>query len=233
LEQQYTIWHLKQIESEGMAWPPERWEEVGPARRDGCQPAEIITEPVAIPAKSRWTTARNIGREIIETILLTVVIFVMIRSVVQNFRIEGLSMEPTLHAGQYLIVNKFEYQFLHPPRIGDIIVFEYPRSPDRDFIKRVIGTPGDKVEIRQGKVYINDRAIEEPYLNTLGNYSWGPQIIPQDEYFVLGDNRNNSSDSHTWGTLPKKYIIGKAWISYWPPKYWGLIESPSSLASSN
>lgn len=235
MEHRYPAWQLDQLESEGMAWPPERWEEVGPIRRDGGQPIDTpaVTEAVAAPTQSRWRSARSLGREIIETIILTLVIFFLIRTVVQNFRIEGFSMEPNLHAGQYLIVNKFVYRWLHPPQRGDVIVFEYPRSPDRDFIKRVIGLPGEKVEVRRGKVYINDRPLDEPYLNTLGSYDWGPQVIGPDEYFVLGDNRNNSSDSHSWGTLPKANIIGKAWVSYWPPKYWGLIETPNSFASSN
>ncbi len=229
MEQRYTTWYLDQLESEGMAWPPDRWEGMGAASRDGCQSAEAA----AVLTKSRWTTVLKLGREIVETLVLTLVIFLLIRTVVQNFRIEGYSMEPNLHAGQYLIVNKFVYNWLHPPQRGDIIVFEYPRSRDRDFIKRVVGLPGEKVEIRSGRVFINDQAMDEPYLNTLGNYNWGPQVIPPDQYFVLGDNRNNSSDSHTWGPLPKKDIIGKAWISYWPPKYWGLIETPRSFASTN
>ncbi|MFQ6059279.1 MAG: signal peptidase I [Anaerolineae bacterium] len=192
-----------------------------------------LLEEEARERPSRWRGVKSLVHEAFETIILTLLIFLLIRVVVQNFRIEGSSMEPNLHAGQYLIINKFAYRWLHPPQRGDIIVFEYPRAPNRDFIKRVIGLPGEKVEIRQGRVYINDQPLEEPYLSRLGTYSWGPQVVGEDEYFVLGDNRNNSSDSHTWGMLPKGNIVGKAWISYWPPQYWGLVPNSNySFASS-
>jgi signal peptidase I len=206
-------------------WPPAEWESLEPFYAP--PPWEIAERP------SRWESIRSTTRDLFETLLLTLIIFLLIRTVVQNFRIEGSSMEPNLHAGQYLIVNKFTYRWLHPPERGDIIVFEYPRAPNRDFIKRVIGLPGEKVEIRQGRVYINDQPLEEPYLPKLGSYSWGAQVVDEEQYFVLGDNRNNSSDSHTWGTLPEDNIVGKAWISYWPPQHWGLIRnSHYSFASS-
>jgi signal peptidase I len=140
-------------------------------------------------------------------------------------------MEPTLHAGQYLIVNKLLYR-LHPPERGDIIVFEYPKAPDRDFIKRVIGLPGEEIEIRNGKVYVNGIPLEEDYISREPAYTYAKHTVGPDEVFVLGDNRNSSSDSHTWGMLPVKNIIGKAWVSYWPPKEWGLIPN-HSFASSN
>lgn len=179
---------------------------------------------VDVPQRSddaiRW---RALLREVAETLLMTVLIFVLVRGLlVQNFRIEGFSMEPTLHEGQYLIVNKLVY-YLHPPRRGDIIVFAFPRGPERDFIKRVIGVPGDTVEIRPGQILVNGEVIQEPYNPEPVNYSYPPTTLGSNEYFVLGDNRNNSSDSHTWGVLERKYIIGKAWLSYWPPKEWGLV----------
>ena len=206
-------------------WPPAEWESLEPFF--GQPTEEIAGRP------SRWEGIKSATRDLFETLLLTLIIFLLIRTVVQNFRIEGSSMEPTLHPGQYLIVNKFTYRWLHPPQRGDIVVFEYPRAPNRDFIKRVIGLPGERVEIRQGRVYINDHPLEEPYLPKLGSYSWGAQVVGEDKYFVLGDNRNNSSDSHSWGMLPGTNIVGKAWISYWPPQYWGLIRnSRYSFASS-
>ncbi len=173
--------------------------------------------------KSAW-------REIMETVLLTLLIFVAIRTLIQNFRIEGTSMEPNLHDGQYLIINKFVY-YLHPPERGDIVVFHYPKNPRRDFIKRVIGLPGEKVEVKGKHLFINGEEIEEPYTLYTGNYAWGPKRLGEDEYFVLGDNRNSSSDSHNWGSLPGDAIIGKAWISYWPPKYLGLVPHYSYAAT--
>lgn len=180
--------------------------------------------------KDRWQGVKSALREIVETVLLTLLIFFAIRALIQNFRIEGTSMEPNLHDGQYLIINKFAY-YLHPPERGDVVVFHYPRNPRRDFIKRVIGLPGETVEIRGKHLYIDGEELDESYALYTGNYSWAAQRLGEDEYFVLGDNRNSSSDSHNWGPLPGDAIIGKAWISYWPPKYWGLISHYSYAAT--
>ncbi|MSP12426.1 MAG: signal peptidase I [Chloroflexi bacterium] len=195
---------------------------------------EPLPEPaqsVAAQPISAWSTIGTLVREALETIVLTFIIFLLIQSVVQNFRIEGFSMEPTLNAGQYLIVNKLIYR-LHPPERGDIIVFEYPRAPDRDFIKRVIGLPGDQVQVTGRHVLINGTPLLEPYIKDAPNYEFPPTIVPPTEYFVMGDNRNNSSDSHSWGMLPTPNIIGKAWFSYWPPSHWGLVPNSSSAASN-
>jgi len=154
-------------------------------------------------------------------------------------------MEPNLHTGQYLLVNKAVYFHLEPemfstyvpflkkddaqpfymfhePERGDVIVFKFPKDPTRDFIKRVMAVPGESVEIRGGVVYVNGQRLEEPYLQDRPNYNFGPEKVPQDNFFVLGDNRNNSSDSHVWGMVPSDLIIGKAWLSYWPMSEWGL-----------
>lgn len=173
----------------------------------------------------------SILRETVETVLLTLLIFIVIRTIlIQNFRIEGVSMEPNLHDGQYLIINKLVY-YLHPPERGDVVVFHYPKNPRRDFIKRIIGVPGEKVEIMGERLFINGEELEEPYTLHTGKYGWGPQTLAEDEYFVLGDNRNSSSDSHNWGPLPRDAIVGKAWISYWPPKHLGLVPHYSYAAT--
>jgi signal peptidase I len=169
-------------------------------------------------------------REMVETLLLTLLIFLAIRTLIQNFRIEGTSMRPNLHNGQYLIVNKLVY-YLHPPERGDVVVFHYPNNRNRDFIKRVIGLPGEKVEIRGEHVLIDGEELDEPYALHESSYAWGPQRMGEGEYFVLGDNRNSSSDSHNWGPLQRDDIIGKAWISYWPPRYLGLVPHYSYAAS--
>jgi signal peptidase I len=116
-------------------------------------------------------------------------------------------------------VNKVDYM-IHSPQRGDIIVFRAVPAgqPDKDFIKRVIGLPGETVAVHNDAVYINNKKLSEPYISTPPTYTWGPAVVPKNDYFVLGDNRNNSQDSHLWRWLPKQYIIGKAWISYWPPK---------------
>jgi signal peptidase I len=158
-------------------------------------------------------------REIIETVVLTVIIFAVINTLTGRFRIEGPSMMPNLHEGQYLIINKVVYRLGSPQR-GDIIVFHHPQNSNRDLIKRIIGLPGETVEIRHGEVYVNGTLLEEPYVLQQGGYSGRYELGP-DEFFVLGDNRPNSDDSHNWGVLPRDRIVGKAAISYWPPAAWG------------
>lgn len=201
------------------AWQPLEVSDAGPdGQEETFEAASEVVQPPGNPI--RW---KALFREVAETLIMTVLIFVLVRGLlVQNFRIEGFSMEPTLHEGQYLIVNKLIY-YLRPPQRGDIVVFAFPRGPERDFIKRVIGLPGDTVEIRPGQVLVNGEVIAEPYDPEPVNYSYPPTVLGPNEYFVLGDNRNNSSDSHTWGPLERKYIIGKAWLSYWPPQEWGLV----------
>ncbi|HLJ67335.1 MAG TPA: signal peptidase I [Chloroflexota bacterium] len=161
---------------------------------------------------------RSWVRELLETAILTIAIFLVVRIALQNFRVEGESMNPTLQNGEYILVNKVDYM-LHSPHRGDIIVFNATpaHSPDKDFIKRVIGLPGDTVQVKNQTVYVNGNALSEPYELQAPDYTWGPQKVPVNDYFVLGDNRNNSADSHLWGWLPRRYIIGKAWVSYWPP----------------
>lgn len=171
-------------------------------------------------ARSR---TKSIVRELVETIVFTLLLYVLIRTFLfENYRVLGHSMDPTLENDQFLVVNKLGYRLGEPER-GDIIVFRDPRTDERKLIKRIIGLPGEVLEIQEGQVLINDQRLDESYIAAKGHYSQPPGLIPEDEYFVLGDNRNNSSDSHNWGTLPRAKIIGKAWISYWPPRLWGLI----------
>lgn len=153
-------------------------------------------------------------REIVETLLLTLLIFWVVNTVTGRFRIEGSSMLPTMHEGEYVLINKLAY-YLDDPRRGDIIVLQYPRDPSRDFIKRVIGLPGDRVEIREQAVFVNGVQLVEPYISAPPNYT-GEWTVPDDQFFVLGDNRNNSSDSHSWGYVPRHEIIGRGWVVYWP-----------------
>jgi signal peptidase I len=168
-------------------------------------------------ANAKW-----ILREIVETAVLTLVIFFLVRLAFQNFRIEMQSMEPNLHEGQSIIANKLVYH-LHPPERGDVIVFHAPANPGKDYIKRVVALPGEEVRIREGQVYVNGARLEETYATRPSNSSWGPEVVGELEYFVLGDNRNYSSDSRNWGMLDRDAIVGKAWLSYWPPQEWGLV----------
>ncbi len=183
--------------------------------------------------------AGRVGWELVQTLVLAILIFLAVRAMAQNFRVEGSSMEPGLHNGQYLLVNKAVYfkidlttlsKFLpfvhagphderfvfHGPQRGDVIVFRYPQDPSRDFIKRVIGLPGDTVQIVNGTVYVDGTALDEPYINGVSHANYDQTVIPAGNYFVLGDNRNNSSDSRSWGFVPEGNIIGKAMFTYWP-----------------
>jgi signal peptidase I len=156
-------------------------------------------------------------------VIFTLVIYVFVRTfLLENYRVIGSSMEPTLLEGQFLAINKLEYRF-HGPDRGDIVVFRDPNNPGRNLIKRAIGLPGEVVEIRGGAVYVDGTALEEPYLPRLGAYSRPPSELGSQEYFVLGDNRNNSSDSHNWGPVHASRLVGHAWFCYWPPQHWGLL----------
>lgn len=159
-------------------------------------------------------------REIIETLLLTFFIFWLVNSLVGRYRIDGSSMNPTLQHGEYLLINNLAY-YLNEPERGDIIVFHHPNS-DLNLIKRVIGLPGDQIEISNQHVKVNGVTLDEPYIQAEPTYS-GNWTVPEGEYFVLGDNRNSSSDSHSWQYLPKANIIGKAIFIYYPFNDWGRV----------
>ncbi len=211
-----------------MAWPPASWERSATGWRDDVSygpepfyPGQIeVAWPERVPAGARRWPA--LIREFADTLLLAGLIFLGIRLMVQNFRIEGHSMEPTLHPNQYLLVNKLSYRLFGDPQRGDIIVFQ-AWNDEKDFIKRIIAIPGDEVEIRDGAAYVNGVRLTEPYVAGPTADSLPPRRLGRDEYFVMGDNRGNSSDSRAYGALPRNRIIGKAWLTYWPPGQIGLI----------
>ena len=170
-------------------------------------------------------------REILETVVLAVILFLAINLISARVRVEGYSMVPTLDNGEYVLISRLSYVTGNYRR-GDIIVFRPPMYPDisywqrlfglpgfddqyEDYIKRIIGLPGETVKIENGTVYINDVPLVEPYIEAPPDYSnvW---TVPEGQLFVLGDNRNNSADSHAWGFLPEKNILGKALLVYWP-----------------
>lgn len=179
------------------------------------------------PDAERVSLARTFGgrsllREILETVLLTVVLFFVINTVTGRSQVNGSSMEPTLHNGQYLIISKITY-WIHPPERGDIIVLHPPNNLGEDYIKRIVGLPGERVEVQGGKVWVDGFVLDEPYVSSAPSYS-GSWALGKGEYLVFGDNRNNSSDSHSWGPLEGESIVGKAWLSYWPPERWGIVK---------
>jgi signal peptidase I len=173
---------------------------------------------------------QRVLRDVIETLLLSLLLFWGINTVSARIRIESISMQPTLYAGDFVIVNKVAYRFGEPGR-GDVIVFRYPPDPDREpYIKRIIGLPGDIVRVGEGKVFVNNLPLSEPYIAAPPMYQ-GTWTVAESSLFVLGDNRNSSSDSHSWGLVPYENIIGKALVVYWPPREWKLLNQETASAA--
>ena len=169
--------------------------------------------------------------DILETLLLSVVLFFIINAVSARIRIDGSSMEPNLHHDEFVIVSKVNYRIGEPER-GDVVVFDFPRNVTQEYIKRVIGLPGEEIQIKDGQVYVNGAALTEPYLKMEPRYE-GEWLVPENELFVLGDNRNNSSDSHNWGTVPMENVVGEALLVYWPPSSWGLVNGANPVLASD
>lgn len=192
---------------------------------------EIIPDPEPeLPDENKGGSVRRFIIDVLETVVLSLVLFLGINAISARIRIESISMQPTLYAGDYVIVNKIAYKLGEPSR-GDVVVFHYPPDPGREpYIKRVIGLPGDQVVVRDNQVLVNGVALDEPYINSAPNYD-GEWSVPEDSLFVLGDNRNNSSDSHSWGMVPLKNVIGKAEVVYWPPAEWKVLNPNNAVAA--
>jgi signal peptidase I len=178
--------------------------------------------------KNGWPVGLRAAADLFETVVLAFLIFLGINGISTRIRVDGTSMEPSLHTGEYVVVNKFAYK-LEQPHLGDVIVFHYPGDPEQEYIKRIIGLPGDTVQVANGQVRVNGNLIQEPYITAPAKYQ-GTWTVPQANLFVLGDNRNNSSDSHSWGTVPFNYVIGKAIFIYWPPEQWGTLSGIAKAA---
>lgn len=169
---------------------------------------------------------KTLVRDILVTLAIAAIIFLGLRTTVQSFDIEGPSMLPNFHTGERVLVNKLVYKF-RQPQTGDVIIFHSPNSQQGDLIKRIIGLPGESVEIKNGIVYIHKQngqvlALDEPYVAEPALRDYKGSIIPENAYFVLGDNRNYSEDSRHGWVVPRQNIVGKAWLITWPPSAWGL-----------
>ena len=195
-------------------------------------PETITTEAIApeIPHATSGAWVRFL-LDIMETILLAAILFLVINGVSARVRVEGFSMVPSLQDGEFVLVNRMAYRFGDPQR-GDIIVFHHPTDQtSEDLIKRVIGLPGDRVSVEGGVVHVNGVALKENYIADRPAYT-DSQKVPEGELYVLGDNRNNSSDSHAWGFVPYKDVIGKAILIYWPFKELAMIQHVDLLKAS-
>lgn len=191
---------------------------------------EIVPEQSSDQQQPTQGGARRMILDVLETLILSVVLFLGINAISARIRVESISMQPNLYAGDFVIVNKLAYK-LGVPQRGDIIVFRYPPDPTQTpYIKRVIGLPGDKIHIADGQVYVNNKLLVEPYLSVTTSRG-GDWTIPANALFVMGDNRNNSSDSRSWGMVPMENVIGKALVIYWPPKDWAVLHMASAVAA--
>ncbi len=176
-------------------------------------------------------------REFLIEIILVVVFIVVWFTVIEAREVFQTSMEPNFHEGQRVVVNKAAYwSWIGEPRRGDVVVIDAPSGNGEVFIKRVIGLPGDTLEVIKGAVYIDGVKLDEPYVENSFTYSFDRTTIPEDNYFVLGDNRDVSNDSHRWGPLHSEKIIGKVFVIYWPPQTWGFVPKyplDKQLAAAN
>jgi len=192
--------------------------------------SEIYPEENTQFIERKSGTFRRLIVDLLETVVLSLILFLGINTISARIRIESISMQPTLHAGDYVIVNKLAYKLDAPDR-GDVIIFHYPPDPKREpYIKRIIGLPGDTVTVANGQVLINGTPIYEPYISSPPAYQ-GKWLIPEGALFVLGDNRNSSSDSHSWGMVPISFVIGKAEVVYWPPSEWKMLGESTAVAA--
>jgi signal peptidase I len=173
-------------------------------------------------------------REVVETILLAAIIWLAVNTATARFVVEGPSMEPNFHTGEFVLVSRMTYwKVFGEPQRGDVVVLHPPNKPNEEFIKRVVGLPGDTIEVREGQVYVNGALLEEPYI-AITTSNTGVWTIGEDQYFVMGDNRRNSEDSRTWGQnqLQREMIVGKAWLIYWPPRDWQIVPHQTYAPSS-
>ncbi len=187
--------------------------------------------PDKLPELSQHSTLRRVLFDIAETLILALVLYFGIDAISARVRVQNVSMQPTLFEGEFVLVSKLAYK-LGETKIGDIIVFHAPTEPGEDFIKRIIGTPGDQVKIYGGKVFVNGFRLDEVYLADAPNYD-GEWLVPEGSLFVLGDNRNQSSDSHRWGFVPLDNVVGRAVVIYWPMSKFAVLDQPNIVSADH
>jgi signal peptidase I len=189
-------------------------------RVESSQQDELsLTDSFESPVRER--SLAKLFLELMEIFLIAGALFLAVNTATARVRVESISMEPNLYEGEFVVVNRLAYRWSNPER-GDIIVFYFPDNPKKRYIKRIIGIEGDFVSVANGQVFVNGDPLYEPYLASTPEYT-GEWQVGLDELFVLGDNRNNSNDSKSWGNLNMDAVIGKAIFIYWPPGDLGLI----------
>ena len=184
-------------------------------------PAEAAFDPEP-PLPRPRVRSRALFNDIKDTILMVVAIYTLVNLIAPRYIVEGDSMQPNFETGEWIIVSRMDY-LLGTPQRGDVVILDFP-EPQEDLIKRVVGLPGETVAIHDDHVYIDGVPIDEPYVNALPHYTQEPITLGPDQFYVLGDNRNNSRDSHYFGPIDRDKIIGRAWLIYWPPPDWGFVQ---------
>jgi signal peptidase I len=187
--------------------------------------SQTTQDPPEQPAVPTLTKEKGFFAELLETILMAVLIFVVINTITIRVKVINYSMRPTLDQGYYLLVNRLAFRFGEPKR-GEIIIFHHNGDDTEDYIKRMIGLPGDRVVITDGMVSVNGRTLDEPYRADQGHTN-GEWVVPEGEYFVLGDNRNHSSDSRDWGFVKQEWMVGKALLVYFPFEQARILSTPN------
>ncbi len=189
---------------------------------------DVVPDPyLGSPQNHIWRAVLDL----IETVLLALLMFFAINTLTARIRVESVSMKPNLIEGDFVLVNRLAYRFSSPQR-GDVIVFKYPPDPNTTpYIKRIIGLPGDHIEIHNSQVFVNGNLLSEPYLKTTTERG-GQWTVPDKSLFVMGDNRNNSSDSRAWGMVPYDNIIGKAMVIYYPFEHWAILHIDTAFAQT-
>lgn len=189
------------------------------------QPEAVAATESAVRRGDGPLSAGSFLRELIETLVLAVILFLVIRQVVQNYRIESHSMEPNFYEGQFVLVNKLAYK-LGTPHRGEVLVFHNPNNTSEDYIKRIIGLPGDQVEVVGDTIMINGQELPQPFIHELNpaGSNYGPVVVPDNSLFVMGDNRPRSSDSRAIGPIDERLVVGRAWLRIWPLNLFGLVQ---------
>jgi signal peptidase I len=203
-----------------------------PQPMDSPSPVADLTPetPLEETGVSTGQNVRSFLWELIQTVVLAAALFMIIDFATARIRVQSISMQPTLYERDFVLVNKLAYRYGDLQR-GDVVVFDPPQVSTEPYIKRIIGLPGDIIRVVGGEVYVNDVLLKEGYISAPPAYN-GVWSVPEDSVFVLGDNRNNSSDSHSWGMLPIKNIIGKALFVYWPTDHWKVLHQDTAAAAA-
>ena len=189
--------------------------------------APVYTDPAGDIPRPR-VRSRTLWKDMRDTVVMVIAIYTLVNLVAPRYIVEGSSMQPNFETGEWIIVNRLPYLSGQPQR-GDVVVLDFP-EPQEDLIKRVVGLPGETIEIHDGLVFVDGVPLDEPYINSPPRYTKQPVTLGADEYYVLGDNRNNSRDSHAFGPVTEDHIVGQAWLIYWPPPDWGAVFHPGYTA---